>query len=208
MKTMTGAGIGALAVGVTLLAYMVGAGSSGASMRSDRAWLESRQMRLASDGTVGVNGAQLASTGIDGAFVVTCDLGQRAVVRRSVLDGQIVNQVGCVSVGLVDGLGRSVATDPAGIIDRSNGDAQLVRAGYPVSQRTYSSGTSTYRRPIVRRTPNRSWQKSALIIGGTAGAGAGIGAAVGGRKGALLGAAIGGGAATLYDQLTRRPADR
>jgi hypothetical protein len=57
----------------------------------------------------------------------------------------------------------------------------------------------------VRRVRSpRSWQKSALIIGGSAGAGAGIGAAVGGKKGALIGAAIGGGAATVYDQATRR----
>jgi hypothetical protein len=51
---------------------------------------------------------------------------------------------------------------------------------------------------------NRSWQKSAVIIGSSAGVGAGVGAAVGGKKGALIGAAIGGGGAAIWDQATRR----
>ena len=49
----------------------------------------------------------------------------------------------------------------------------------------------------------RSWQKTALIIGGTAGAGAGVGALIGGKKGALIGAAIGGGGASLYEATKR-----
>ena len=55
---------------------------------------------------------------------------------------------------------------------------------------------------IERR--HRSWGKSALIIGGSAGTGAGIGGIVDGRKGALIGAAIGGGAASLYEGGRRR----
>jgi hypothetical protein len=51
--------------------------------------------------------------------------------------------------------------------------------------------------------PRRTWQKSALLIGGSAGAGAGVGALIGGKKGALSGAAIGGGAAAIYDQVKR-----
>ena len=67
--------------------------------------------------------------------------------------------------------------------------------------------------PVARRTsqrvverssqPTRSWQKSALLIGGSAGTGAGVGALIGGKKGALAGAAIGGGAAAIYDQVKR-----
>ena len=53
--------------------------------------------------------------------------------------------------------------------------------------------------PARRVEPQRSWQKRALVIGGSAGAGAGVGALAGGRKGALIGAAIGGGAGTLYE---------
>jgi hypothetical protein len=60
---------------------------------------------------------------------------------------------------------------------------------------------STQRASEVRQ--RRSWQKSALLIGGSAGAGAGVGGLVGGKKGALAGAAIGGGAAAIYDQVKR-----
>jgi hypothetical protein len=52
--------------------------------------------------------------------------------------------------------------------------------------------------------PRRSWGKSALVIGGSAGTGAGIGGMVRGRKGALIGAALGGGAASLYEGARRR----
>jgi hypothetical protein len=51
---------------------------------------------------------------------------------------------------------------------------------------------------------DRSWQKTALIIGGSTASGAGVGAIVGGKKGALAGAAIGGGAASIYEATRRR----
>jgi hypothetical protein len=85
------------------------------------------------------------------------------------------------------------------------------QAPYPV-QTQYVTERAVAQ-PVVRRVstqrvaseakPRRSWQKSALLIGGSAGAGAGVGALIGGRKGALAGAAISGGAAALYDQVKR-----
>lgn len=51
---------------------------------------------------------------------------------------------------------------------------------------------------------DRSWSKTALIIGGSAASGAGVGAVVNGKKGALIGAAIGGGAASIYEATQRR----
>jgi len=54
------------------------------------------------------------------------------------------------------------------------------------------------------RQPTRSWQKTALIIGGSTASGAGVGAMIGGKNGALAGAAIGGGAASIYEATRRR----
>ena len=46
-------------------------------------------------------------------------------------------------------------------------------------------------------------KKSALIVGGSAGAGAAIGAVAGGGKGAAIGAMSGGVAGLVYDLATR-----
>ena len=49
----------------------------------------------------------------------------------------------------------------------------------------------------------RSWEKEALIIGGSAGAGTAIGAIAGGKKGAGIGAAAGGVGGLIFDLITR-----
>ena len=60
-------------------------------------------------------------------------------------------------------------------------------------------------RYVYQEVPKkRSWQKSALVIGGSAASGAGVGAIVGGKKGALIGTALGGGAASIYEAIRRR----
>jgi hypothetical protein len=56
----------------------------------------------------------------------------------------------------------------------------------------------------VVREDDRSWSKTAMVIGGSAAGGAGVGGIVGGKKGALIGAAIGGGAASIYEATQRR----
>jgi hypothetical protein len=66
--------------------------------------------------------------------------------------------------------------------------------------RTAAYQTARYR--TERR--HRSWQKSALIIGGSTATGAGIGGIVHGTKGALIGAALGGGASSIYEGARRR----
>ena len=85
------------------------------------------------------------------------------------------------------------------------------QAPYPV-QTQYTTERAVAQAPVRRVStqrvssevkPQRSWQKSALLIGGSAGTGAGLGALIGGKKGALAGAAIGGGAAAIYDQVKR-----
>jgi hypothetical protein len=61
---------------------------------------------------------------------------------------------------------------------------------------SYESAT-----PAAKKT--RSWQKEALIVGGSAGAGAAIGAVAGGKKGAAIGVVSGGVAGLIYDMATR-----
>jgi hypothetical protein len=58
-------------------------------------------------------------------------------------------------------------------------------------------------RPAPPRANQRSWEKEALIIGGSAGAGTAIGALAGGKKGAGVGTAAGGVGGLIYDLATR-----
>lgn len=98
------------------------------------------------------------------------------------------------------------------------GYAALQPAGamVPVAQRTvltdrvaprqtvYRTAAPAQERVVVeRRQTGRTWQKTAMVIGGSAAGGAGVGAIVGGKKGALIGAALGGGAASIYEASKR-----
>ena len=112
-------------------------------------------------------------------------------------------------------------------------DSQVVPAAYTTSlrpvaapstvpvrnvRRTTAAQTSSrpvYRAPVQDREvvndqrevvneDNRSWGKTAMIVGGSAAGGAGVGGIMGGKKGALIGAAIGGGAASIYEATQRR----
>jgi hypothetical protein len=75
----------------------------------------------------------------------------------------------------------------------------------PVQEREIvNSQPEAVREPEVVREDNRSWQKTAMIVGGSAAGGAGVGGIMGGKKGALIGAAIGGGAASIYEATQRR----
>jgi hypothetical protein len=59
------------------------------------------------------------------------------------------------------------------------------------------------RRPDPPHANKRSWEKDALIIGGSAGAGTAIGALAGGKKGAGVGATAGGVGGLIHDLVTR-----
>ena len=58
-------------------------------------------------------------------------------------------------------------------------------------------------RPDHSHASQRSWEKEALIVGGSAGAGTLIGAVAGGGKGAAIGGAAGGIGGLIYDLATR-----
>jgi hypothetical protein len=67
-----------------------------------------------------------------------------------------------------------------------------------------SSPAVVGRRAEAPHTRHRSWEKEALIIGGSAGAGTAVGALTGGKKGAGIGAAAGGLGGLIYDLATRK----
>lgn len=128
-----------------------------------------------------------------------CQPYEEAVLRRALVGGREVADVTCIT--------RSGSYMP------QSGYAQ------PVVYRDYAEPrpavqTRTVAQParsrvVSRRTDadgresDRSWAKTAMIIGGGAGGGAGVGGLIGGKKGALIGAAIGGGAATIYESTKR-----
>jgi len=70
-------------------------------------------------------------------------------------------------------------------------------------QDVISAPAIVQRRAEPRHASTRSWEKEALIIGGSAGAGTAIGALAGGKKGAAVGVAAGGVGGLIYDLLTR-----
>jgi hypothetical protein len=137
-----------------------------------------------------------------GPVLVTCEPNQRTLVRQTIVNGQAVAQVECITT---DGLTNAAYLNSAYAAPYAPayGDIRVVPAAT-----TYSDPAprrvATQRRTVVERPTGRSWKKSAVIIGSSAGIGAGVGAAVGGKKGALIGAAIGGGGAAIWDQATRR----
>jgi hypothetical protein len=81
---------------------------------------------------------------------------------------------------------------------------------HPVAVKEHVTRDEITRAPVViAKQPEpphankRSWEKEAMIIGGSAGAGAVIGAVTGGKKGAGIGAAAGGVGGLIYDVITR-----
>ncbi len=84
--------------------------------------------------------------------------------------------------------------------------ARSVAARRTAYRSTAAPSQNVYREETRREDdqPTRSWQKTAMIIGGSTAGGAGIGGIMGGKKGALIGAAIGGGASTIYEASRRR----
>jgi hypothetical protein len=127
---------------------------------------------------------------------VRCEPGQRAVLRQVSTVAGASTEAACVTDAAYaepSTFGPGVASMPP----------RVLPASYTVPERVAPA------RVVYRETPRRaveskrSWKKTALVIGGSAGAGAGVGAIAGGKKGALIGAAIGGGAASLYEAVKR-----
>lgn len=124
---------------------------------------------------------------------MNCAPGQQAVVRQSVVNRALEVNIHCVtareSIGYMDQFGQPYGQPYA--------QPYPQRTAYvaPITQprASYAPVRQEVARPIVRK---RSWQKTALVIGGSAGAGAGIGALIGGKKGAAIGGAAGAAGGT------------
>jgi uncharacterized protein YcfJ len=84
------------------------------------------------------------------------------------------------------------------LVDQQLKREDYVRSEQVVTRRAESSAT----REVPRK--KRSWEKEALIIGGSAGGGALVGGLAGGKKGAAVGAAAGGIGGLIYDLATRK----
>ena len=139
--------------------------------------------------------AQLQQAETAAPVNVQCAPGQRALVRPFATAQGTASSVECADTAAQDLLVMSGSTSSAAA-------PRLVPAASTV---TAAPERVVYRAPVERRAPSsRTWKKTAMVIGGSAGAGAGVGGLAGGKKGALIGAAIGGGAATIYEAAKRR----
>lgn len=116
------------------------------------------------------------------------------------VDGRFIRVPDAQAVGFAPTgyapMGYAMAPQPAAAPLVVQQPARVYRTAQPVQERV-----------VVRDTaarPQRSWAKTAMVVGGSAAGGAGVGGLVGGKKGALVGAAIGGGAASIYEATRRR----
>jgi hypothetical protein len=130
--------------------------------------------------------------------LVSCEPSQQVVVRHVVVNNEL--QVSTQCVGAATPVSADYVTDaarPMYVATRPITATRTVAAAAPVRRATTSAR-------VQEEEPKRSWQKTAMVIGGSAGAGAGVGAIAGGKKGALIGAAIGGGAASIFEAIKRK----
>jgi hypothetical protein len=133
-------------------------------------------------------------TPIGPPMAVRCAPGQQAAVRQVPVDGVITTIAEC---------GGATGVVPVGDVVSSPAPDLVTWERPRVVRTSYVSEDRAPRRRVVVRERRRNWAKTAMVIGGSAGAGAGIGGIAGGKKGALIGAAIGGGAASLWEALKK-----
>jgi hypothetical protein len=134
----------------------------------------------------------------NGASMMQCQPYEEAVLRRAFVAGREVTDVTCITRS--SAYAPQAGYAPAGYAQPVYGQPvyqdNIVRR--PVATRTVTQ-PARQRVSTARRESNRSWAKTAMVIGAGTGGGAGIGGLIGGKKGALIGAALGGGAATIYE---------
>jgi len=123
-------------------------------------------------------------------------------------DGSVKGTI--VPVTLADGRRAQLvipaqrARDPHGVYLRDNNGLHPVEVSERANRADVAHAPAVVEtRPDRAHAKKRSWEKDALIIGGSAGAGTLIGAVAGGGKGAAVGATAGGIGGLIYDLATR-----
>lgn len=188
--------------------WMVGAAGTTALVASffaGGAMKETRNQARGAEAVAAASATDAATQGLD----VTCEAGQRAVVRQA--SSGSGTSVTCASSAAA---AAAPAVIPAGLYAGAPAPlAQPVSLPSPGYARpaVINEPVEVYRpraTPVRYQTreavrPARSVKKSVAIIAGSTAAGATIGGLTKGKKGALIGGLIGGGAATVWDQVTR-----
>ena len=192
MKAILGSALGGVVAGVVALVASAQGGAPEAAWSTQAQATSPYAMTVANAGQVNTP----AST------PVQCEPHQEAVLQRSIVAGREVAQVTC----LARTMPPAAYAAPAAVgYYGAASEAQPDIVQRPAVRRVVTQPRAqrvVYQREEVK--PKRSWKKSALIIGGAAGAGAGVGALAGGKKGALIGAAIGGGSGAIYEAIKRK----
>ncbi len=188
MKTIIGAAIGVLAIGLIL----IGAGLRGAASPVPAAFAPSSPAAAA--GNIAPTAYATAVGAASNPVMINCAAGQRPLVRQIVLNGEPVSQVACVGDA-----SAFAGAGPASAMPMAQPVSYRAPRTTPVARRV------VYQEQAPRQTvqEKRSLKKTLLVIGGSTAAGAGIGGLVGGKKGALIGAALGGGASTIFEAVKR-----
>jgi hypothetical protein len=192
LNTVVGSAIGGLVAGAVAL-------GAAATMRPSQAPTFGMEPQSAYAMPV----ANTAS--MNNGAVLQCQPHEEAVWQRAVVAGREVSAMTCITRANVapayyaqPGYAQPVYGQPV------YRDDMVTRPVVRTTQSAPVRRASTQSREAARREESgRSWGKTAMIIGGSSGAGAGIGGLIGGKKGALIGAAIGGGAATVYESTKR-----
>ena len=176
MRTLLGAVLGVIAVGVLLIAY----GLLGPRMAASDPYQLARPG--VADDRVGMD--RWTTMAATPQLQLRCEAGQRAVIRQ------------------VAGAAAAECVDDAYASPRASLAGPVVHARQVSLPEDYQEPRRAPRARVVRSS-GRDWVKTAMMIGESSAAGAGIGGIFDGKRGALIGAAIGGGAGTLFEVAKR-----
>ena len=133
-----------------------------------------------------------------------CAPGQRVVMREATALAPV--SATCVgTAGDAMAAGSFAPASAFGVADTSRAPyAQRAVITEPLEVYRPRSVPVSYQSERDARRPVRTKTKSAVIIGSSTAIGATIGGLTKGTKGAIVGGIVGGGAATVWDQVTRR----